>query len=146
MRDIIKNLDPKLRYISHSKDDDMIKITVESAKASARCPYCGKRSNKLHSHYTRTLQDLPIADKKVRIILVNRKMYCYNKGCSHKTFAETFEFYESNATKTKRLQKEILRVALTQSSLSAARYLQSSVANVGKSTICEALKKGRQQC
>ena len=74
----------------------------------------------------------------------NKKFFCKNKDCEHKTFAETFSFFESKATKTNRLQDEILRVSLAQSSLSAERYLRNSVADVGKSTICNLLKKTRE--
>ena len=68
-----------------------------------------------------------------------------NKDCGHKTFAETFSFLEAKATKTKRLQEEIFKVALTQSSIAAARYLRNSAAEIGKSTICNLLKKGREK-
>jgi transposase len=146
MKEIIRLLDRNLMYVSHSIEDDTVKIKAISTRASASCPYCGKESKKLHSHYERKLRDLPIAGKKTQIILSNRKMYCRNKDCSHKTFSETFEFYEPNATMTKRLQKEILKVAMTQSSLSATKYLRGSVADVGKSTICTMLKKGRSRC
>ena len=75
-----------------------------------------------------------------------KKYFCINKGCKHKTFAEPFAFYAPNATKTKRLQEEILKFSLNQSSVSAAKYLQDSFADVGKSTICSMLKKIRNSC
>jgi hypothetical protein len=40
------------------------------------------------------------------------------------------------------LQEEIMRTAMTQSSVSASRYLRKHVADVGKSTICNMIKKG----
>jgi len=84
---------------------------------------------------------LPIQGKKVKLLIENNKYFCTNEKCNHKTFAEVFDFYEPNATKTNRLQEEITRVSLTQSSVSAAKYLQNSIADVGKSTICNMLKK-----
>ena len=83
--------------------------------------------------------------KKVKILLEQKKYFCKNEGCVNKTFAERFSFFGPKATKTKRLQKEILRVALTQSSIAASRYLRSSVADVGKSTICNLLKKEHEK-
>jgi hypothetical protein len=68
-----------------------------------------------------------------------------NKKCTHKTFAETFDFYEPKATATKRLKEEIVRIAVAQSSVSAARYLSENVARVGKSTICTLLKKKKRK-
>jgi transposase len=136
--------DERLRYISHKNEKSVIMICVESVDREAICPYCGEVSDKVHSHYTRKLQDLPIQGKKVKLLIDNKKYFCNNRDCCHKTFAESFSFFEPKATKTKRLQEEILRVSLRQSSLSAEKYLRGSVADVGKSTICNLLKKTRE--
>lgn len=145
MDEIIGLPDEKLRYVSHEIDGNTIIIHVESTGKQAYCPYCGTMSDKVHSKYTRKLQDLPIQGKKVKLLIKKRKFFCINAECSHKTFAEPFEFFEGKASRTKRLQEEILRVALTQSSVSASKYLRSSVADVGKSTICTMLKKEREK-
>jgi transposase len=109
------------------------------------CPYCGHTSIWVHSRYKRKLQDLPILGKKVTLIIDNRKFFCMHADCSHKTFAESFSFARKKATKTDRLQEEILSVSLNQSSVSASKYLKKSVCDVGKSTICTLLKKGSQK-
>lgn len=147
MEELMKLLDNELHYEKQELQDGYILIYISSERKIAHCPYCGSASEKVHSKTTRTLQDLPIQGKKVKLILENRKYFCKNADCNHKTFAERFEFFEPKASKTKRLQAEILRVSLTQSSVAASRYLRSSVADVGKSTICTLLKKGREkQC
>ena len=144
MNEMVTLPDERLSYISHETEDATIRIHVESVAEWATCPYCGTVSDKVHSHYTRKLQDLPIQGNKVKLVIHNKKYFCENKDCEHKTFAEAFSFFEPKATKTKRLQEEILRVSLTQSSLSAERYLRNSIADVGKSTICNLLKKTRE--
>ena len=143
MDELIKLLDPNLMYISHNIDGDTINIHVESIREDSICPYCDEPSIKVHSRYERKFQDLPIQDKKVRIILNNRKYFCYNENCKHKTFAESFAFFKPKATKTIRLQDKILEVSISQSSISASKYLRRNVANVSKSTICNLLKKRR---
>ena len=135
--------DENLRYISHERVGDRIVIHVESTRTEAVCPYCGTVSGKIHSLYERTIHDLPLQGNKTCLRMKNRKYFCVNVECGHKTFAEPFSFYEPKTYRTKRLQEEILRVALTQSSISASRYLRSSVVDIGKSAICEMLKKGR---
>lgn len=144
MKELLTLLDDHLQYISHEIVEDTFLIYAESQKNYATCPYCGECSNRVHSRYLRKIQDLPIQRKKCKIILSNKKYICSNEDCLHKTFAETFSFYEPKATKTKRLQEEILRISLTQSSLSAEKYLRRSVAEIGKSTICNLLKKTSQ--
>ena len=145
INDMITLPEEHLQYISHESDGANLKIHIKSTNTEAICPYCGTASNKIHSRCTRTLQDLPIQGKKVKLLLAGRKYFCVNAQCDHKTFAEKFAFFEPNSARTKRLQKEILRVALTQSSVSASKYLRDSVANIGKSAICDMLKKEREK-
>ena len=144
MKSIIELPDRRLQYTSVEIDGATLKIYLKTKSRHAECPYCGEIADKVHSHYVRVLQDLPIQGKKVKLLIDNKKYFCFNKDCKHKTFAETFTFFEPKATKTNRLQEEILRVSLTQSSLSAEKYLQNSVADVGKSTICNLLKETRE--
>lgn len=141
MEELLKLLDENLKYMVHEIMGDTIMIYAESEREEVRCPYCGECSNRVHSRYLRKIQDLPMQGKKSKIVLRNKKYFCANENCTHKTFAEVFSFFEPKATKTKRLQEEILRISLTQSSLSAEKYLRRSVAEVGKSTICNLLKK-----
>jgi len=145
MREMIELPDDSLRYISHEIVGNTIVIHAESTSVRGRCPYCGTVSEKIHSRYTRKLQDLPIQGKKVRLLLQIKKFFCVNEDCTHKTFAEPFAFFETKANQTKRLQEAIIRVALTQSSVSASKYLRGSVADVSKSTICNLLKKEHGQ-
>lgn len=146
MEELISLLDRNLNYEGHEIHGEELFIYVSSLREKAICPYCGPPSAQVHSHKLRTLKDLPIQGHKVKILLDQRKYFCKNKSCTKKTFAERFAFFDPSATTTNRLREEILRVALTQSSVAAARYLRNSVAAVGKSTICNMLKKGRKQC
>jgi transposase len=145
MKEIVQMLSEQLEYVSHKIREDVITINAKSKNTQAKCPFCGEMSDRVHSHYKRRLQDLPIQGKKAKLLIDRKKYFCDNEECRHGTFVEQFEFFEGKATKTRRLQEEILRVSLTQSSTSAARYLRASVADVGKSTICNLLKKGREK-
>jgi len=146
MEELIKELDENLQYQSYEICGREIKIQVKSLRIESFCPHCGKVSSQVHSRTTRTIKDLPIQGKKVKILLSHKKYFCKNKECRNKTFAERFAFYSDKATKTNRLQEEILRVSLTQSSIAVSQYLRSSVTDVGKSTICNLLKEGSKQC
>ena len=141
MRELLRLLDEDLLYIEHMVEPDIIIIRAESSKTTGICPYCGVESTSVHSVYERKLQDLPIQGKKTVLLINRRKFFCLNKDCKHRTFAEQFCFLKPCARKTDRLQTEILAVSLTQSSLSASKFLRRNVANVGKSTICNLLKK-----
>lgn len=141
MDEFIKLLDENLEYVNHEIIDDTIYINVISTREKVICPYCGKASSKVHSHYSRSFQDLPVQDKKVTIILNNRKMFCNNPDCQYTTFAENFDFLSFKAKKTKRLEEEIINISMNVSSLTATKFLRNSVADIGKSTVCNLLKK-----
>lgn len=141
MDEFIKLLDWSLDYISHEMIGDTIIIRVSSNKEEVICPYCGASSSKRHSAYERSFQDLPIMGMKSKIIINNRKMFCINSECRHTTFAETFDFIRPKAKKSNRLLDKIIDVSLNTSSLSASDILKDGIADVGKSTICNLLKK-----
>jgi transposase len=143
MDDFIKMLDKSLDYMSHEIKGDFIFITVKSNRQELNCTYCGTPSSKIHSTYPRTFQDLPIMGKKAIIMIDNRKMFCGNPGCGHKTFAEIFSFLGEKARRTNRLEDEILRVSLNCSSIAASKQLSENTAIIGKSAICKLLKKNR---
>jgi len=142
MEELLKLLDESLQYNGHEIQGEELIMRVSSKREMANCPYCGEPSGQIHSRKNRTLKDLPMQGKKVKLLLAQKKYFCKSKACTKTTFVERFDFFESKATKTNRLQEEILRVALTQSSVAASRYLRNSMVDVGKSTICEMLKKG----
>lgn len=141
MDEFIKLLDKNLDYVEHEIIDDTIYIKVISNRQSVHCKYCNTSSTKVHSYYNRSFQDLPIQGKKVTIIINNRKMFCVNPNCDKTTFAETFDFLASKAKKSNRLENQIINISINVSSLAAEQILKNSIANVGKSTICNLLKK-----
>lgn len=141
MDDFIKLLDKNLDYLEHEILEEEIVIYVASNRKEIECTYCGEKSSKTHSTYERCFQDLPILGKKTKIVITNRKLLCQNAECSHRTFAENFEFLGPRSRKTKRLLDKILDVSLSVSSVTASSILKDGIVDVGKSTICNLLKK-----
>ena len=142
MDELIKAIDPNFEYESHSTDGGVMRLYVHSTRNEAVCPYCGEPSERVHSVYFRKFRDLPIQGKKVEIIINNRKFFCHNADCAHKTFAESFECLPKMGRRSKRLTEAILQTAVNLSSISASKTLKQGTADVGKSTICRLLKKG----
>ncbi|MGJ0845419.1 transposase family protein [Tissierella praeacuta] len=138
MEELIKLLDENLEYVDYSILNDTIYINVRSVREYAICSYCN--TTKVHSYYKRSFQDLTIQDKKTVIILSNRKMFCVNNDYKHTTFAETFDFIKFKSKKTSSLQNEIINISQNVSSMSAAKMINTRIANIGKSTIFNLLK------
>jgi transposase len=145
METFIKGLDKDLRYEKDEIVGDTYYLYVASKRKKAECPYCGQLSSRVHSVYIRSFQDLPIQDKKVIIVMQNRKMFCDNPACKKRTFAETFSFLRPKGKKSKRLIEKILEVSLNVSSVTAAALLSNGIASVGKCTICNMLKKTKSR-
>lgn len=143
MNELIKLLDNNLECSKYTIEEDTIYITVKSTREKINCPCCQLPSKRVHSHYSRNFQDLPIQGKKVIITINNRKIFCDNKECSIKTFSETFNFIEYKAKKSNRLIKYIQNLALNISSNRASALLKKDVLNIGKSTVCNILKKNK---
>jgi transposase len=141
MNDFIELLDKNLEYIQHEITNDTVKVWVKSNRNEVTCPYCNTTSAKVHSRYERSFQDLPIQNKKVIIFINNRKMFCNNPNCNHKTFAESYDFLSPKGKKSKRLEDQIIHISMNVSSITASNILNKNIAKVGKSTVCNLLKK-----
>ena len=143
MDELVKRIDPHFRYEWHEIEDDIMKVYVSSTRKEAQCPYCGRISKQVHSVYPRKFRDLPIQGMKVEVVIRNRKFYCQNAECGHKTFAESYECLPRMARRSRQLTQAIVHTAINTSSITASKMLGEGTADVGKSTICRLLKKER---
>jgi transposase len=141
MDELVKTIDKNLEYIRHEIDGSVMRIFVRSIRYAVNCPYCGKNTDKVHSLYLRKFRDLPIQEKKVEIVIDNRKFFCLNTECTKKTFAEAFDCLPKMGRRSNRLTKAILNTATNLSSITASKTLKQGTADIGKSTICRLIKK-----
>ena len=65
-------------------------IAVASASTSSCCPVCGAASHRMHSRYTRTITDLPLAGRSVSLLATVRRFWCDAVRCGRRIFAERF--------------------------------------------------------
>src|SRR5256886_1289799 len=79
-----------LRLEACEVDDTMAQITLRvcSMQTSVPCPLCTTPAQRIHSHYERTLADLPWAAYHVRLQLRVRKWFCRNRQCPRRIFTE----------------------------------------------------------
>jgi transposase len=69
---------------------DGVTITVHAASPMACCPCCGTICKRIHSHYTRTLHDLPASGRLVHLNVRVRRFFCQEHACRRNIFAERF--------------------------------------------------------
>jgi transposase len=83
-------------------------LFVSTTATRAQCPVCCCFSNRVHSHYTRTLADLPWHGVPVTLHLRIRRFFCEQNGCRRAIFAERIpEVADSYARKTERLESAL---------------------------------------
>lgn len=102
----------------------MVSLSVASTRPSASCPICGQESARLHSHYLRTLADLPWGGRAVRLSLRVRRFRCSSPECTRSIFAERLpNLVESYARKTVRLHEVLEMVGFALGGEAGARLI-----------------------
>lgn len=91
---------------------ELVEIAATSIQKTASCPSCHKNTNRVHSYYIRTPADLPLSDRKVRLLLTVKRYRCRNAGCEKSTFVESLpNLVAKSARRTKRLDIELEAIA-----------------------------------
>lgn len=140
LKNIISIPELKILYICHEGDN--IEIHASASRKTASCPYCGHKSISVHSHYTRCISDLPIQGQPTKVVLYIRKMFCKNKYCKHKTFAEQpgAEVFRYRRL-TRRCELHVVRQGLIGSSEDASRILSRSGIKISGSSVLRDLHR-----
>lgn len=63
-------------------------LVVCSVQSESVCPICQQKAGRVHSHYHRTLADLPCTDLRVTLTLQVRRFFCDHPGCPRRIFTE----------------------------------------------------------
>jgi transposase len=102
--------------------DGVLTISAVSTNTSACCPLCSSVGTRVHSHYTRTIADLPCAGQPVRLLVQVRKFFCDERTCSRKIFAERITpFARPWARVTTRLSESVQSIGFATGGMLGAR-------------------------
>lgn len=69
-------------------DVGLVTFFVHSSAAFASCSGCGAKSSRVHGRYRRSLADVPLAGRRVRIVAAIRRFKCGLAACPQATFSE----------------------------------------------------------
>jgi transposase len=61
-------------------------LEVIATQETACCPLCSPASSSVHSHYHRTLADVPCSGRQLQLSLTVRKFFCRHPLCLRKVF------------------------------------------------------------
>src|SRR5215218_4930688 len=70
--------------------DGVVVVAVRPTRAAVPCPACGRLARRVHSHYRRTITDLPWQGVPVRLDLHARRFRCDAPTCPQRVFAARF--------------------------------------------------------
>jgi len=115
---------------------------VLSTQHFAQCPVCDTPSDRTHSHYQRTLADLPCVNFTLTLTLQVSKFFCDNPGCIRRIFTERIpEIAAPWARKTVRLVQRLEAIALALGGAAGARLSRQVGTEVCGSTLLNVLEK-----
>ncbi len=107
------------------KISTQIILNVVSTQPLAYCPLCQQFAHRIHSHYERTLADLPWGEYQVLWQLQVRKFFCSNPNCQRHIFTERLANVVAPwARKTKRMAKRQRSIGLALGGIAGARLSQ----------------------
>ena len=81
-----------LQQAGISEDVGSLTVFLYTAGKGASCPYCGHFSHRLHSYYSRHIQDLEVYGHTLELVIRVGKYYCDNVSCLQKIFCEPLSF------------------------------------------------------
>jgi transposase len=103
-------------------EEKCLTIAAVSSRHAAVCPRCQSISARIHSHYTRTIADVPCVGRALTLSLRVRRFFCDGHHCPQKTFAERFgPALPAYARRTARLRDDLCAVAFATGGEGGAR-------------------------
>jgi len=87
-RSLLPLIPAALHVVQVLPTPDRITILTAPKPSSSAYPLCGAVSSRVHSHYTRTLADLPWQGRAVTVQVRARRFRCATAGCLRQVFAE----------------------------------------------------------
>ena len=116
-------------------------ITVRSAAVQAVCPACGVAAVRVHSRYVRTLWDLPLGGRTVRLRLAVRRFRCDRATCARRIFAERLASAAPSARRTARLDVLVHHLGLALGGRPAASFARRLMLPVSNDTLLRVVRR-----
>jgi transposase len=124
--------------------ENAITLAARTSSRVARCPVCSARSARVHSHYTRTLADLPWQGVPVTVRLRVGRFFCDQKTCNRVNFAERLPGLAAHyARRTERLDGWFTHVSFALGGEAGSRLLNDLGVTVSADTLLNYMRSSR---
>lgn len=134
---------PPLHLETWSLDETaaQLMLRLTSMQAFAHCPVCQCPTQHIHSHYTRTVADLPWAHLRVVLQLGVRKFFCANGRCTRRIFTERLpQLLAPWARRTQRLAHRLGAIAVALGGAAGALLSQQLGMPTSRNTLLRLLR------
>lgn len=112
----------RLNNYAIGSDDSTLTLNLSSTQTTAQCPLCGGSSQKVHSHYERTLADLPCMNLSLKLVIQVSKFFCHSADCLRHVFTERLPNVAAPwARKTMRFIERLQSISLALGGSAGAR-------------------------
>jgi transposase len=119
-----------------------ITLLVCSTQAHVPCPLCGIPAQRIHSHYERTLADLPWAEYRVLLQLRVRKWFCRHRSCRRRIFTERLPTIAAPwARRTRRFAQRLVALSVALGGKAGVRLGHQWDLRVSRNTLLRLLKR-----
>ena len=134
---------PRGLVVEHVEASPGLTITARPVATSARCPNCDQTSSRIHSRYTRTLSDLPVAGRRVVIAVHVHRFRCVGTDCRTRIFAERLgpDLAAAYARRTARLDCIVHHLGLVLGGRPAASFARRLVVPANRDTLLRAVRR-----
>lgn len=97
-------------------------LSISSTQVLACCPLCSIPAHRIHSHYHRTLKDLPCVNFALTFVLQVCKFFCLNPECKRRIFTERLPNVTAPwSRRTSRLAEHLIAIGLSLGGAAGAR-------------------------
>ena len=135
-------IDLSLNHWSLDPTANQIIVQLSSTRSVAECPLCHCASHRIHSHYERTLKDLPLAQFTLVVLLLVGKFFCLNDSCKRRIFSERLPHVVAPwARRTARYTEKLKTMGLALGGAAASRLSHQFGYGYSRDSILRLLSK-----
>jgi transposase len=116
-------------------------ITVRAGAGAVACPDCGEVARRVHSRYVRTLSDLPMGGRAVRLRVTARRLRCDAAGCARRIFVERLGALAPWARRTARLDELAHHLGLALGGRPAASFATRLMLPLSNDTLLRLVRR-----
>ena len=117
-------------------------LSLTSTQPRGYCPRCRRPTRRIHSHYQRTVADLPWAHLRVSLHLRVRKFFCSTRHCQRRIFTERLpQIVAPWARRTRRLARALEHIAVALGGAAGAQLSVQLGLRASRNTLLRLLRR-----